>query len=181
MKFFVETSRFILREFRMEDAAGFLSLESDPEVLRYIGTPPVTDIKKIQEIISHVRQQYQDNGIGRWVIVNKENEEIVGWTGLKLEKEIRPEKPYYDLGYRLKRKYWGQGIATETALVSLDYGFKQLGLTEIFAGAHVDNIGSNRVLNKLGMELLEQFTFEEMLCNWYGMDANRWNEQHPPS
>lgn len=55
---------------------------------------------------------------------------------------------YYDLGYRLKKKFWVRGIATETAFASLEYGFKTMNLSEIYAGAHIDNIASNKVIQK---------------------------------
>jgi ribosomal-protein-alanine N-acetyltransferase len=83
---------------------------------------------------------------------------------------------YYDLGYRLRRKYWGQGIATETSQAALDYGFETLGLEEVFAGAHVENIGSNKVLQKVGLRLIEVFEFDGDPHNWYGINKSEWQK-----
>ena len=84
--------------------------------------------------------------------------------------------PYYDLGYRLKRKFWGKGIATEASLLSLQYGFRSLGLTEIYAGAHVENSASNRVLQKAGLQYLETFEYDNAPHNWYRIGKLEWEE-----
>jgi len=57
---------------------------------------------------------------------------------------------------------------------SLKYGFQDLELKEIFAGAHLDNYGSNNVLTKVGMRHIEKFDFEEMPHNWYGITKEEW-------
>ena len=77
--------------------------------------------------------------------------------------------PYYDLGYRILRKHWGRGVATETAHAALNYGWEQLELEEINAAAHVENKASNRVLEKLGLRMVETFKFDDGLHNWYSI------------
>ena len=123
MKVFTETERFILREIVEEDVLGFFELDADPEVHKYIGNHPVGSVEECQKIIAHVRNQYIEYGMGRWAIIDKTNNDFLGWTGIKYETGIR-KQPYYDLGYRIIRKHWGKGIATETAFASLEYGFK---------------------------------------------------------
>jgi ribosomal-protein-alanine N-acetyltransferase len=81
---------------------------------------------------------------------------------------------YYDLGYRLIRKYWGDGFATESALASLTYGFETLKLNEIFAAAHIENIASNRILNKIGLKQEGTFTYDKELHNWYRLESSAW-------
>ena len=126
------------------------------------------------ELFKGVRNQYDRYGIGRWAVIDKATQDFVGWSGLKFETTVRDDMDYYDLGYRLRRKYWGQGIATETSLAALKYGFETLELEEIFAGAHVDNIGSNKVLQKVGLRLIEVFEFDGDDHNWYGISKSDW-------
>ncbi|MDD3687978.1 MAG: GNAT family N-acetyltransferase, partial [Bacteroidales bacterium] len=134
IKIFAETDRFILREILPTDVEGLYELDSDPEVHKYLGNKPVTDREQIIDVINFIRQQYKDNGIGRWAISDKKTNEFIGWTGLKFVTDLtNNHKNYYYLGYRLIRKYWGQGIATETAMVSLDYAFTILKVKEVFA------------------------------------------------
>lgn len=139
----IETNRFILREIAETDLEGIYELESDAEVHNYLGKKPIRNFEEAKSVIDYIRKQYKDEGIGRWAIIDKGTNEFVGWSGLKYEREVRQEMNYYDLGYRLKKKYWGQGIATETAFESLKYGFDELNLQEIFGGAHIENIASN--------------------------------------
>jgi ribosomal-protein-alanine N-acetyltransferase len=174
MKSYLETERLILRNLEPKDAQGMFELDSDPEVLIYLGNNPLTSVKQSEEIIRMVQKQYAKNGMGRWAIIDKATNEFVGWTGLKYEESVREEFNYYDLGYRLKKKFWGKGIATETALVSLEYGFEYLELEEICATAHVDNIGSNRVLQKVGFNFIEVIQIENEPCNWYSLKKADW-------
>lgn len=169
MTIFIETARFLLREFVEADAHGLYELDSDPEVHKYLGNRPVTSLDACFDIVQHIRRQYRENGIGRWAIEDKATNAFVGWAGLKYETSIRADAPYYDLGYRIIRRYWKQGIATETALASLHYGFHQLNLPAIFAAAHLDNKASNKILANLGFARLETFELDGAVHNWYGL------------
>lgn len=168
MQIFIETERLIVRELVPSDDQGMFLLDSDPEVHRYLGNKPVQTIKQAREIIAFIRQQYIANGIGRWAVVKKETNEFVGWTGLKLIKEpLNKHSNFYDVGYRLIKKYWGKVYATESARASIDYGFNKLGLREIYAMADVQNDASNKVLQKVGLRFVETFLLDGVLHNWF--------------
>lgn len=177
MKIFIETERLLLREIIEEDAQGFYELDSDPEVHKYLGNKPVKNIEQSRDIIKHVRKQYVENGIGRWAIIDKATKEFIGWSGLKYEKNLRENINYYDLGYRLKRKFWGKGIATETAIESLKYGFDQLNIKEICAAAHTENVASNKILTNIGFEFIETFEFDGAIHNWYKLEKSTWEKE----
>jgi RimJ/RimL family protein N-acetyltransferase len=80
------------------------------------------------------------------------------------------QKYYYDLGYRLLRKYWGKGIATETALASLNYAFGEMKLDEVIGIADCENVASNKVLRKAGLRFIERFDYDGTPHNWYKID-----------
>jgi ribosomal-protein-alanine N-acetyltransferase len=174
MKVYVETDRLLMREFTEDDAPGLFALDSDPEVHKYLGNMTVKTIEESRDIIRFIRKQYEENGIGRWAVIDKATGDFIGWSGLKYEKNLRRGMEYYDVGYRLRRQYWGQGIATETAIESLKYGFGEMGVEEICAAAHVDNAASNRVLQKIGMALTETFDYDGELHNWYRLKRADW-------
>lgn len=177
MKIFAETERFFLREILPSDVEGLFELDSDPEVHKYLGNKPVTDKSQIVDVIKFIRQQYVDNGIGRWAIIDKKTNTFIGWTGLKFVTNwTNNHQFYYDLGYRLKRKYWGLGIATETAMLSLEYAFRVLKLDEVYAAASCKNIASNKILQKIGMNFIETFYYEDIECNWYKMNKKDYEE-----
>lgn len=174
MTIHIETDRYLIRDLEAFDAAGIYDLDSDPEVHRFLGNRPITTIAQAEQTIALIRKQYRDNGIGRWAIVDKTTNDFVGWTGLKYEQQLRKDFSYCDLGYRLRRKYWGKGIATETANECLNYGFSQLGINQICAAAHIEHHASNKILSKIGLKLTETFMFDGELHNWYSLQKSEW-------
>lgn len=175
MKFIVETERLWLREIYPEDDAGLFELDSNPEVHRYLGNNPVSNIEQIRQVIQYIRQQYLDNGIGRWAIIEKNSNHFVGWTGLKLVKDnINNHQNYYDLGYRLIQKYWGLGYASESARASLEYGFHQLNIPVIYATAEAGNLASKNVLHKMGFRHVECFEQDGILTDWLELTKAEW-------
>ena len=164
----LETERLLLRPVTLDDTPGFFTLDSDPEVHRYLGNQPVTTKDQSAMMIQGILDQYQRNGIGRLAIIEKKTGNFVGWSGLKYEEAIR-DFGYYDLGYRLIRSFWGQGYATEAAIASLKWGYEEQGYADIYAAADADNVASNRILTKLGTRS-ETFQFEGVDCHWYRMN-----------
>lgn len=169
-KIFVETERLILRELVLEDAERMFLLDSNPEVMWFLGRNTVTKVEESSEIIEKIRKQYRENGIGRWAVVEKSSNLLIGWSGLKfLTEEINGFKNVYEIGYRFLPESWGKGYASESAGASLNYGFNILNVEVIYASATIDNDGSNHVLRKLGFK--EKGTFIDPLdqeeCFWY--------------
>lgn len=168
-----ETRRFYLRNLEPGDAKGMFELDSDPAVHTYLGKNPLKNIDECHEILTNVQKQYEQNGMGRWAIIDKETGSFVGWTGLKLETKVR-DFDYYDIGYRLIQRFWGKGIATETALYSMHYGFTELKLPQICGTAHVDNTASNKVLKKIGLEEDGLVNIDGDDCVWYSVNREAW-------
>jgi RimJ/RimL family protein N-acetyltransferase len=171
MKFYLETERLILRELLPTDIEGMFELDSNEDVHRYLGNKPVKTKKEAEKIIQSIIDQYQSRGIGRWAVIEKASGDFIGWSGLKLnqgEKEsLNGKQDFYDIGYRFIPRYWGKGYATESALAALEYGFK-VKQYEIIAGiALINNIGSNKVLQKIGLNYIEDFDCEGDRASWY--------------
>ncbi|AXG72766.1 N-acetyltransferase [Flavobacterium arcticum] len=168
MLLMLQSERLYYRELLPRDDEAMFSLDSDPEVHRYLGNNPVTNIEQSRDYIKSIRQQYQDNGIGRMAVILKETNEFIGWAGLKLEHNVNDYAQFYDVGYRFMKKYWGNGYATESALFFVDYGFNKLKLEKINACAMVEHIASRRALEKSGLKFIENFDYGEgEMCAWY--------------
>lgn len=151
MDIILETPRLYLRQFTEADIPVIQELNNNPEVVKYLHEPLLDTEEKAKEIlINHILPQYKLN-LGRWATFVKETNEFIGWCGLK----YRPELEEIDLGYRFSPKYWGKGYATEAAQYALDYGLKTLKLKVITGRAHVENIASLKVLEKIGMKFLK--------------------------
>jgi ribosomal-protein-alanine N-acetyltransferase len=175
MQALITTKRLILRQIILEDDKGIFELDSDPAVHRYLGNAPITTIEEARTVIQFIQQQYINNGIGRWAIIEKKTNLFIGWAGLKLVKEItNAHVDYYDIGYRLIKKYWGQGFATEAAEAWLNYGFTTMGLSTIYAMADVNNAASKKVLEKIGLNYIENFTFDETEHSWLSITKKEW-------
>lgn len=167
-KIFLETERLIMRELLPEDAEDLFALDSDPEVHKYLGNKPVQSIEECRNIIDYVRKQYSDNGIGRWATVEKSSGNFIGWAGLKyFREEVNQHVNFYDVGYRLMKKYWGKGYATEAAIAAVVYGFNTLKANEIYAMIDSGNGASRRVLEKAGFKHAEPFLFEGDPSDWF--------------
>lgn len=142
-----ETPRLLARKFTPADAALVLALNSDTEVLKYIHEVQLRDEMHALKILNDIILPQYTHKLGRWAIHIKDSNEFIGWCGLKHRFELSK----VDLGYRFKRSAWGNGYATEAARHTIEYGFTQLRLPLITACAHIDNIASWKVLEKIGM------------------------------
>ena len=178
MKIITETERLIIREIVSTDVDAMYELHSDPEVHRYLGNKIITSQEKLIKAIDSLRQQYIDFGVGRWAMIDKKTNEFIGWTGIEfVTKETNNYKCFYDLGYRLLKRFWGQGFATESAFASVDYAFDKLNTTEIYAMADIENEGSNKILKKVGLKFIETFDFEGIKHNWYKLERSKYEKQ----
>lgn len=168
MKKSIETERLFLRELLLTDDVGMFELDSNPEVHRYLGSTPVTHMDKSRVCISGINQQYLDNGIGRWAVILKETNEFIGWSGIKLNKDtINDHQNFYEIGYRLIQKHWGQGFGTESAIAFIDYGFNEMKMDTIYGYADKGNSSSRKILEKIGMQYVNSFEHEAAEQVWY--------------
>lgn len=174
MTFEIETERLILRDMRLTDLDGMFELDSDPEVHKYLGNKPVKTKEESRRIIEGVLKQYKERGIGRWAAIEKETGEFIGWSGIRLNTEYNMNgfTKYYDVGYRLIKRFWGKGYATESGKAAIDYAFNTLKLQEIYATTEMGNEASHNALLKIGLDYVEDFYFEKEKINlrWYKME-----------
>lgn len=175
-RIFCETPRFILREVVIQDKEGLFILDTDPEVHRFLGNQPVISMLQIEKMIESLQMQYRIHGIGRWAIIEKSSGEFVGWSGLKLVKDtINSRSHFFDLGYRIIRSHWGKGIAYETSLAALRYGFETLKLNNIYASAQEENHASLAILSKLGFKKQNRYYDFNAWQIWHEMHDSSFN------
>ncbi len=142
----LETKRLILRPFSEQDAPFLYELNKDAYVMKFTGDTPFLNEAEALEFIRNY-DHYSCYGYGRWTVVIMETKEVIGWCGLKYHDE-----GYIDIGFRLFRRHWGKGYATEAAKVSVIYGKETLKLSPIWGRVAKDNVASIRVLEKIGMK-----------------------------
>ncbi|WP_372754824.1 GNAT family N-acetyltransferase [Labilibaculum sp.] len=168
MKILFETERLFLREIQPSDAESMFEMDSDPEVYKFLGRKPIRTLAQSKKMIESIRDQYKNIGIGRWAIVEKESGNFVGWTGFKFEKENENgQHDFYNLKFRLLRKYWGKGYVTEATKAAIRYAFTELKFTEIFSMTLISNVKSQHILDKLGFTLEDKFMYQGDEITWY--------------
>lgn len=176
----IETERLYLREVIATDVVGLFELDSNPAVHTYLGNNPITKIEESEAYIAFLKQQYSENGIGRWAVIDKLTGEFIGWSGIKLIQEpMNNHLNFYEIGYRLKEQYWGKGIATETTVALIKYAFENLNTEKVYAICHIENKGSKNVLLKSGFTLLETFDYEGTEHNWFEIAQKEWLDSQP--
>jgi RimJ/RimL family protein N-acetyltransferase len=150
------TNRLYLRELSIEDTENFYLLNADEEVIKYTGDKAFESIEKAKTFLENYNP-YQEYGYGRWAVVDKSNDEFLGWCGLKFSPKLQET----DIGFRFFKKHWNKGFATESAKVCLNYAFENLHLNKIVGRAMEANIASIKVLEKIGMQFVGTFNFEK--------------------
>lgn len=165
----IETERLLLRPLELRDADGMFLLDSNPKVHLYLGNNPVKTIAESIGYIKNIQEQYKTNGIGRFAVIDKESGEFIGWSGIKfITEEENNHINFYEIGYRFREEFWGKGYAYEAAKAWRDYAFNQLKVDILYASAHIDNIGSRKILEKIGLNLKNEFIWNEKIpCVWY--------------
>jgi len=173
MKLPIITERLILRKLTTEDLDDMFLLDSNPDVVKYVGIQPLTKKEESLKMIENIINQYEKNGTGRLAVIEKESNRFIGWSGIKLlTDEVNGFKNVYELGYRFLPEFWGKGYATESALASLDLGFNQLNADKIYAYADIENENSHKILTKLGFENKGAFIDDGDHCYWYELNKN---------
>lgn len=171
----VETERLILRPIEKSDAEALFLMDSNPAVMKYIGVPPIREIAETHNVIEKIQNQYQNFGIGRYAVVEKESGRMIGWSGLKFNTDIvNNYQNFYELGYRFLPEFWGKGYAQESSKAFLKAGFEDLNLKKIYAYAHSENTASNSALKKLGFQQKGSFEEPDGLCFWYEIERENY-------
>jgi RimJ/RimL family protein N-acetyltransferase len=175
-KMILETDRLLMRKFEETDFERMFLMDSNPEVMKYVGMSPLSDAHESKKIIKIIQQQYIDNGTGRLAVIEKETGLLIGWSGLKLlTQEVNGYNHIYELGYRFLPEYWGKGYASESAKASLDFGFNDLKADTIYAYAHFQNEASHHILRKVGFQKTSEFEEPDGICFWYEIKSENYN------
>lgn len=158
MRTFLETERLRLRPFTEEDAESLLSLDGDPEVMRFINGGRPTSAEDLRtRALPRLLHDYPCWGRrGYWAAEERSSGVFLGWFEFRpLAEESAAE---VELGYRLATAAWGRGFATEGASTLVDRGFTEWGVARVTAHTMVVNARSRRVMEKVGLRLVRHST-----------------------
>lgn len=178
----LQTTQLTLSPCRPSDRADFIDLELDPEVMRFLNGGHAVDPERIDPNATFLMPRGTELHV--WTARRTTSGAFVGWFCLWPESETLAE-----LGYRLRRMDWGQGLASEGASALVDWGFGSGRYDTIVASTMAVNHASRRVLEKVGLNYArtvpvdwpDPFPGCEHGEVWYELLRSRWNARHPPA
>jgi RimJ/RimL family protein N-acetyltransferase len=156
----LETARLVIRTFEPRDAGAWIAMVNDPEVNRFL--PPSADATMaiFQEAIRRRHSMEREIGYTMWAVEDKATGAFLGQCGIRpVDEGAGPE---IDLAYHYTRASWNKGYATEAVIAVLAHGLGPVGLDRIMAVAMPENVGSWRVMEKVGMRY-------QGLVDYYGL------------
>jgi RimJ/RimL family protein N-acetyltransferase len=156
-----QTARLRLRDWKDEDEAAFYRVMNTPEVMRHLGG--VQTPEQWKGAFDRISGFTRDFGHTFWIVEDRESGDILGFCGLKRvnspgagELTGTPE-----IGWRLRESAWGQGIAKEAAIASLDLGFGSFRYERIIAMTIPPNRDSSGLMERLGMRRRQDLDFTD--------------------
>ena len=157
MQVFLETQRLVLRRFSRDDVDNLVSLDADPDVMRFItgGVPTSRDEIENEVLPAFLGYYERYQGYGFWAVIEKETGEFLGWFHFRPRAGAATGE--VELGYRLRTSAWGKGYATEGSRALIGKGFTELGVQRVTAEAMAVNTASRRVMEKAGLRLVRAF------------------------
>lgn len=149
----IETDRLIIRAMNTHDLDALFTIMSDPEVVNQTAALELqTNISETKVLLDSIIQEYQKKHTPDWImlaIADKHDQKMLGFC---CYFGYTPAFARLEFGYTLSRAYWGKGYATEAARAFVNFCFNTMGLNRIEATVYPENIGSVKVLEKLGMQ-----------------------------
>ena len=159
----LSTPHLLLRPWQAGDVQRLFSILQEPGIMQYFPKTTSPPQAWVEKYIAHHASHWQEHGYGHWAVVNNQDGQVVGWTGL----EYLPELNQTEIAYLLCGEVQGRGYATEAAQAALTFGFEICHLEEIIGLVHPQNAASIRVLEKCGL------LFQDALELW-GMELLRY-------
>jgi RimJ/RimL family protein N-acetyltransferase len=135
-----------LRQWRDTDLDPYAAMNADPEVMRYF--PSRLSREQSEASLKRQRSWIDQRGWGLWVLAVDDT--FAGFVGLSVPGFEASFMPCVEVGWRLRREFWGRGIAYRGALQALAYGFTRLKLAEILSFTAAVNAPSRRLMERLG-------------------------------
>jgi RimJ/RimL family protein N-acetyltransferase len=144
----LESKRLIMRKVTMNDAEDMFAYASNNEVSRYVTWEAHRSLSDTKDFIRFILQNYEDKKIAPWGIEHKESGKLIGTIDF-VSWQVDHHRA--EIGYVLAPEYWGSGLMTEAAQKIIAFGFENMNLVRIQARCFVENLGSERVMQKAGM------------------------------
>jgi RimJ/RimL family protein N-acetyltransferase len=142
------------------DKEFWFELDQDPEVMRFLNDSKPTTREELESFIVPRFKSFSDPaaGLGLWEMADRSSGEALGWILVRHYRFDRPDREpdNLELGWRLKRSHWGQGLTTEAARAIMNVMQQNTAIRVFSAMAHPENLASIGVMKNLGMRYVEE-------------------------
>jgi ribosomal-protein-alanine N-acetyltransferase len=181
----IETPRLILRKMRLTDADDLFAYARDPEVSRYLVWTPHQNIEETRGYINYVNSQYDKGLLEDWGIEYRQSHTFIGTAGYFFWDVPHSRA---EIHYCLAKDYWHKGLMPEALRAILRFGFERMQLNRIEAKCFPENLGSEKVLKKIGMQfegimrqgVYAKGSFHDMKC-YAVLSSDKINDPSPHS
>jgi RimJ/RimL family protein N-acetyltransferase len=153
----IETPRLLLRPWQEADRAPFAAMGQDAAVMQHF--PARLSRSESDAMMDRISRMMADQGFGLWAVERRDCGDFIGFCGLNRVSFAGPVAGEVEIGWRLARSSWGQGLACEAARASLDWGFNH-GLSRIVSFTVPANVRSWGLMERLGMERRADLDFD---------------------
>lgn len=161
----LETPRLLLRGWSLSDLEPHAQMCADPMAMQHIGDGNVFDRDQSwREVAMHIGH-WALRGYGQWALERREDGAWVGQAGLWNP----PGWPGLEVGWRLARRTWGEGFATEAARAAIEWAWETLNTDELISVIQPGNAASIRVAERLGMRRLRRSTVKGQAVVIFGI------------
>ncbi|MCW5520991.1 GNAT family N-acetyltransferase [Aureitalea sp. L0-47] len=150
MEYVITTERLGLRNWKISDEKPFAEMCADSEVMKHF--PKVLARDESIALIRRLQAHFELYGYCYFAVDLWETGEFIGFIGLANQNWESEYTPCVDIGWRMKRSAWGKGYATEGAMACIEAAKDKFGIDEVLAFATDTNIGSQKVMQKIGMK-----------------------------
>lgn len=155
--YFMETPRIGFSKWTQSDLALAVRLWGEPDVTRYICAAGKFTRREIADRLETEIHNDRLFHVQYWPIFERETGELIGCCGVR---PFASEDNAYEMGFHLRKAFWGKGYASEAALAAIDYCFTDLGAAKLYAGHHPQNEASKKLLGKLGFACIGERYYE---------------------
>jgi RimJ/RimL family protein N-acetyltransferase len=160
------TSRLAFREMTLADLPDMAALLGDPDVMWVYAEPYSRD--RARDWIDWNVRGYRERGFGLWILTLRETGEFVGECGLT--PQTFEGITEVEVGYHIRRLFWGRGIATEAVSACRDFARDEARLPRLVALIDPRNVASQRVATKAGLAYERDVTVPTKTLRVYAID-----------
>ena len=161
------TERLFIRRLYLDDFLVWERFLADERATAYFPeemrqNPREGALKWIEKQIC----RYRDHQGGLMALINRTTNEFVGQCGLNVQEVDAQQE--LEVGYHLLPEFWGYGYATEAAVAMKHLGFALTTVPRIISIIHKENIPSQAVARRNGMEVIKQTTWKTLPVAIFG-------------